>query len=184
MTARARHCPCLVVPVPFGPDVLVRRHSGFYPGMLSNILDVNSLSYFYPIEDFVNAHLESRIRDERKDRSTSGCVLFNDAIGDDHFSAAGSEVWGASVGHRLILLLEDEGVIGKELLESSARTIERARGAGVCRVSRHHQSSSLLRARCSVFGGPIPSTPHQNKAPAATITPASPRLSRQPRSGP
>ena len=130
--------------------MLRRRHSGFYPGMLSNILDVNSLSYFYPIEDFVNAHLESRIQDKRHGKESMGCILFNDAIDDDHFSAAGSAVWAPRWA------------------------------TGSSCSSRTKASSTVLSVRRTYSG----STPHQNKAPAATIAPASPRLNRQPRSGP
>ena len=50
----------------------------------------------------------SSIDGERKGRRQQGCPLFNDDIGDGHFSAAGSEVWAASVGRRLVLLLEKD----------------------------------------------------------------------------
>jgi hypothetical protein len=87
-----------------------RRKSGFYPGTLTNILDLNGLSFLNPIEDFINAHLKLVIERERKGRRPLGCPLFNDAIGDGHFSAAGSAVWSAAVGHRLALLLEKDKV--------------------------------------------------------------------------
>jgi hypothetical protein len=76
--------------------------------MLSNILDTPSLMYLFPIDDFVDAHLKLQRESERAGRPLSGCPLFNDAIGDGHFSAAGSAVWADSVGRRIILLLDRE----------------------------------------------------------------------------
>lgn len=106
-----RHWPCLIVPGPLAAHLTARRNSGHYPGPLSNILDVDSLKYLYPIEDFANAQL--KLTNEAKHRSQRliYCPLFNDAIGDQHFSAIGSEVWADAVGRRLLLLLDREPVL-------------------------------------------------------------------------
>jgi lysophospholipase L1-like esterase len=103
---RAHQWPHVIVPAPYQPSMFSKRRSGHYPGMISNILEVNGLMFLDPTDDFIDAHLEAVIADQRKGRRQSGCSLFNDAIGDGHFSAAGSEVWARSVGHRLVLLLE------------------------------------------------------------------------------
>ena len=65
-----------------------------------------------PMDDFLNAHLRALSERQRDGREAKGCVLFNDEIGDEHFSAAGSEVWAESVGRRLVLLLELDEVAG------------------------------------------------------------------------
>ncbi len=53
---RTRELPHLFVPVPVEPQMLGRRRAGFYPGTISNILEVNSLMMFDPTDDFINAH--------------------------------------------------------------------------------------------------------------------------------
>jgi hypothetical protein len=64
-----------------------------------------------PTEDFIEAHLEEVIASLRKGRRQQGCSLFNETINDGHFSSAGSEVWAASVGRRLVLLLDKDRLI-------------------------------------------------------------------------
>ena len=59
----------------------------------------------YPIEDFANAQLKFVNKAKREGATLRTCPLFNTATADNHFSAAGSEVWAESVGRRLILLL-------------------------------------------------------------------------------
>ena len=86
--------------------MLGRRRAGYYPGILSNILEVNSIMFLDPTDDFINAHLQLVIDGERRGQRPPGCPLFNAQIGDGHFSPLGSEVWAASVGRRLVLLFE------------------------------------------------------------------------------
>jgi lysophospholipase L1-like esterase len=103
---RARHVPYLVVPVPFEGSVLDRRTSGFYPGRLLNILDVPSRAILNPFDDFVNAHLKWLAESQRKGKRLEGSPLYNNAINDEHLSAAGAEVWARSVGERVIDLVD------------------------------------------------------------------------------
>ncbi|MFI5456314.1 MAG: SGNH/GDSL hydrolase family protein [Isosphaerales bacterium] len=117
---RARQWPCLVVPAPYEPSMLGKRSSGYYPGTITNIVDVDSLMYLDPIDDFVDAHLKLLNEGKRKGQRPRRSPLFNDDIADQHFSAAGSEVWAACVGRRLILLLEGDG----DSLEPSASVRE------------------------------------------------------------
>jgi len=104
---RDRRWPYLIVPAPFVTHILKKRYSGYYPGILTNILDIDSLMYLYPIEDFANAQLSFVNEAKREGLTLRSCPLFNTAIGDDHFSAAGCEVWAEAVGRRLILLLDE-----------------------------------------------------------------------------
>ncbi len=96
----------MIVCLPFEPHMLSRRRAGYYPGLLSNALEINSLELLDPTDDFINAHLELVIEGQRKGKRPSGCPLFNFEIGDGHFSPAGSETWAAIVGKRLMLLLQ------------------------------------------------------------------------------
>ena len=105
---RSREWPHLVVPVPFEPHMLGNRRAGYYPGTLSNILEVNSTLFVDPTDDFINAYLALVVEGERKGQRPMGCPLFNVQIGDGHFSAIGSEAWAAAVGRRLVLLLEKD----------------------------------------------------------------------------
>jgi hypothetical protein len=106
---RARHWPVLIVPAPYEGSILGRRAPG-YLGPLLKILDVDSLLVLDPIDDFVNAHLKLLTEARQKGQRLQGCPLFNDVIDDEHFSAAGSEVWAVSVGKRVILLLPKDAV--------------------------------------------------------------------------
>jgi lysophospholipase L1-like esterase len=108
---RAKRWPCLIVAAPYATNLMKTRNSGYYPGSIVSRLDLDSRTYLDPMEDFINAHLKVRLEEKRKGRTPTGCVLFNDSIEDDHFSPAGSEVWAESVGRRLILLLEDDGLV-------------------------------------------------------------------------
>jgi hypothetical protein len=97
---------CLFVPVPLKDRALGRRKSGHYPGMISNFLNTNAVSFLNPAESFVNAHLDLLIEGERRGERPSGCLLYNEKIGDGHFSALGAQVWAEAVGRRLALLLQ------------------------------------------------------------------------------
>jgi len=110
----ARHWYYVIVPAPHEPNMFGKRMSGYYPGVLANTLAVKSLMFLDPMDDFINGHLQELIESEREGPRPRGRALFNDAIGDSHFSAAGSEVWAASVGHRLVLLLEGDRVLREQ----------------------------------------------------------------------
>jgi lysophospholipase L1-like esterase len=105
---RSRRWPCLIVAAPFEASLLGRRKSGYFPGLMINALDVDSGLLLDPMDDFLDAHLKARVEAQRKGQKPEGSTLFNDAIEDHHFSAAGSEVWAEIVGRRLMLLLDDE----------------------------------------------------------------------------
>jgi hypothetical protein len=109
-----RQWPYLIVPAPFVTHLLMKRKSGYYPGTLSNILEVDPLKYLYPIEDFANAQLRLINEAKRRGEKLDDCPLYNGPVGDSHFSAAGSEVWAAAVGRRLILLLDRESAMGDQ----------------------------------------------------------------------
>jgi hypothetical protein len=106
---KTRRWPCLIVPAPYITHILEKRNSGYYPGILSNILEIDSLMYLYPIEDFANAQLAAVNKAKREGQTLRTCPLFNTAIGDNHFSAAGAAVWAEAVGRRLVLILEGNG---------------------------------------------------------------------------
>jgi lysophospholipase L1-like esterase len=104
--SQTRGWTCLFVPVPLKDRTLGRRKSGHYPGMISNFLNTGAVSFLNPAESFVNAHLDLLIDGERRGERPSGCLLYNEKIGDGHFSALGAQVWAEAVGRRLALLLE------------------------------------------------------------------------------
>jgi hypothetical protein len=106
--------PCLIVAVPYATNMKKTRNSAFYPGTIVSKLELDSRTYLDPSDDFVNAHLRFRIEEKRRGGTPKGWVLFNDSMKDDHFSAAGAEVWAQSVGRRVVLLLEDDGIIAGE----------------------------------------------------------------------
>jgi hypothetical protein len=145
---RTRDLPHLFVPVPVEPQMLGRRRAGFYPGTISNILEVNSLMMFDPTDDFINAHLELGIAGERAGHRPHGCPLFNVDIGDGHFSPLGADVWAKSVGRRLVLLLERKRALAPKIAPSQAstRSISRPNGTGDPRyVARSRPSTGITR---------------------------------------
>jgi hypothetical protein len=105
---RSRRWPHLLVPMTFESQILGRRRSGFYPGMVSNILEVSGLTFLDPTDDLINAHLRVLIDGERRGNRPQDCPLYNRKIGDGHLSPLGSKVWADAVSQRLCLLLESE----------------------------------------------------------------------------
>src|SRR5262249_21874036 len=103
--------PYLVVPAPLELCLLKMRKPGYYPGMLANILSIEGPTYLDPMDDFLNAHLRSRVEARRAGRPLVGSALFNDEFNDTHFSPVGAEAWAESVGRRLVLMLEDQGIL-------------------------------------------------------------------------
>jgi hypothetical protein len=103
---QSRGLVCLVVPAPWVNQLEGPRRAGFYPGMVSNILDSDGLSYFDPIEDFAAEVLRERRRRQSEGKPTSPNPLFNGHLGDGHFSPEGCALWARSVSARLVLLLE------------------------------------------------------------------------------
>ncbi|QEH33941.1 hypothetical protein OJF2_24730 [Aquisphaera giovannonii] len=102
---RARGIVCLVVPAPWVNQLSSPRRSGFYPGKISNILDVDPLAYLDPIEDFATETLRRTSPQEPAGAPVTSNPLFNGHIGDGHFSALGCQVWARAVAGRLALLL-------------------------------------------------------------------------------
>jgi hypothetical protein len=85
-----RHCPYLIVPAPDYSHLVLKRNSGYYPGPLTNILDMGSLNYLYPIEVFADAELKLRNQAALKGAKLKKSPLLNREIDDTHFSAAGA----------------------------------------------------------------------------------------------
>ena len=102
---RKRQLPYLIVPAPQTTQMMSRRKTGFYPGILTNILDTNGLKFLDPTDAFVDAHLRLVFEGERKGHRPAGCLLFNEQYRDGHFSPLGSEVWAEAVGRRIALLV-------------------------------------------------------------------------------
>ncbi len=74
---------------------------GPLPGTAGQLLNVESQMFLDPMDDFLDEHMRSRIEVGRRGRLPANCYLFNDAIKDGHFSAAG-RLWAESVGRRLL----------------------------------------------------------------------------------
>ncbi len=104
---KERHWAHLTVAVPFKGNVVGRRRAGRYPGQILNVLNIRSLNFLDPVDEFVSALLEEEVAATERGGALAQRSLFNDAFGDDeHFSAFGSEVWAKAVGRRLVLLLK------------------------------------------------------------------------------
>jgi hypothetical protein len=102
----ARGLACLFVPAPWVNQLDGPQMAGFYPGMVSNILEASGFEYLDPINEFTNALLALSIEGLRRGEPIAGDPLFNGRIGDGHFSAQGCEVWAEAVGRRLALLID------------------------------------------------------------------------------
>jgi hypothetical protein len=103
---RARDIICLFVPAPWVNQIEGASHRGYYPGMAANTLGAIAAAYVDPMEEFANAQLDA-LRDARRTgKPVTGSPLFNGRIGDGHFSPQGCELWAATVGRRLALLLD------------------------------------------------------------------------------
>jgi len=103
---RSHRVICLVVPAPWVNQLQGPHLAGFYPGMISNLLESAGPGYLDPISDFADAQLAASLKSERMGTSSTGSSLFNGRIADGHFSPAGCELWAAVVGRRLELLIQ------------------------------------------------------------------------------
>lgn len=111
---RSRSVPCLAVPAPWVNQIVGPRDAGHYPGQVSNILDLTSLEYLDPIDDFADEQLRLQLEDLRAGRSTTASRLFNGHLADNHFSALGCRVWARAVARRLVLLLEEHDLKARQ----------------------------------------------------------------------
>jgi hypothetical protein len=107
---RTRGLICLTVPAPWVNQLEGQRKAGFYPGMVSNILESTGQSYLDPFEDFATELLRLSTERQREGKPTSPNPLFNGSLGDGHFSPLGCDVWARAVAKRLGLLLGDERI--------------------------------------------------------------------------
>ena len=107
---RTRGLICLTVPAPWVNQLEGQRKAGFYPGMVSNILESTGQSYLDPFEDFATELLRLSTERQREGRPTSPNPLFNGSLGDGHFSPLGCDLWARAVAKRLGLLLGDERI--------------------------------------------------------------------------
>jgi len=107
---RTRGLICLTVPAPWVNQLEGQRKAGFYPGMVSNILESSGQSYLDPFEDFATELLRLSTQLQREGKPTSPNPLFNGSLGDGHFSPLGCDVWSRAVAKRLGLLLGDERI--------------------------------------------------------------------------
>jgi hypothetical protein len=105
---RTKELICLTVPAPWVNQFEGQRKAGFYPGMVSNILESTGQSYLDPFEDFATELLRLDAQLRREGKPTSPNPLFNGSLGDGHFSPLGCDVWAKAVAKRLGLLLDDE----------------------------------------------------------------------------
>ncbi|APW62717.1 SGNH/GDSL hydrolase family protein [Paludisphaera borealis] len=103
---RSRGLLLLVVPAPLDSQMNSARFAGYYPGLISNILNGSSEAYLDPTEEFINRNIAMILEGDRAGNRPTGSPLYNNAIGDGHFSPAGAEVWAEAVGRRLVLLLD------------------------------------------------------------------------------
>jgi hypothetical protein len=101
------------VPAPWVNQVDGPTRSGYYPGLISNILGTTGAEYLDPISAFATAHLEMMNRKRKPGETIIANPLFNGRVGDGHFSPAGCEVWAEAVGRRLVLQIERRQGDGK-----------------------------------------------------------------------
>jgi lysophospholipase L1-like esterase len=103
---RQRRLPYLVTAVVCEEQFVGRRRGVGYPASLVEAALVPTQSYLDPIETFLNHDLAARGR--LAAGSPSGrwqSPLFNQRLGDGHFSAEGAELWAEVVSERVVALL-------------------------------------------------------------------------------
>jgi hypothetical protein len=97
---------CLFVPAPWIHQIEGPQRAGFYPGMISNLLEATGVEYLDPIAEFANAQLAASVKAQRMGVPLTRSPLFNGHVGDAHFSAQGSQLWAVAVARRLELLIQ------------------------------------------------------------------------------
>jgi hypothetical protein len=105
---RERGMLCVVAAVPVDARLEGQRMDGFFPGQLANACRLDSRTYCYPFDDFVDAHLRLAAAARRRGEAVTRSPLYNRQLNDGHFSAAGASVWGGAVGRRVAALLQSD----------------------------------------------------------------------------
>jgi hypothetical protein len=103
---RTRGMECLVVPAPWINQLEGPRQSGFYPGLVSNILESSGTNYLDPIDAFADEYLRQIGKRMREGQRTTPNPLFNGHLADGHFSPLGCQLWARTVSERLVLLFD------------------------------------------------------------------------------
>ncbi len=102
-----RGIACIIAAVPCDFQLEGKRKEGYYPGQVANTCDLDSLTYCYPFDDFVNEHLRLVHESQVKGIPQSVSPLYNRRIGDGHFSPAGADVWAHALAQRVSLIIQN-----------------------------------------------------------------------------
>lgn len=103
---RSKGILCVFAPIPWEGQLAGQRNSGDYPARIANITHASGAFFCDATDTFVDEHLV--IRREYQDAGRempSRTPLYNGHLGDGHFSARGSALWGRFVAGRLALML-------------------------------------------------------------------------------
>ena len=103
---RGKNLAFLLVPVPHRENVVFFRSNGHYPGHILEYVPLSPKSMMLLTDDFINENLRLWNAREAKQPEPDGYELYNTAIGDGHFSAAGSRVWARGVATRVSRLID------------------------------------------------------------------------------
>ncbi len=101
----ARDVACIFVPAPWVNQVDGLQRSGYYPGLISNVMETSALVFLDPINEFADGLLAVEAEGLKRGQPVTPNPLFNGRIGDGHFSSSGCEIWAERVGRRLALVL-------------------------------------------------------------------------------
>jgi hypothetical protein len=110
-----RNARFLMVPTPDVSQIQGRRNTGYFPGILTGTLDINSLQFLDATDAFVDAHLDSIFEGKPRGDRPEGCSLYNEQYFDGHFSALGAEAWAKAVGRRIARLVRLEQTSNKTI---------------------------------------------------------------------
>ena len=108
-----RNIPCVLAPVPSERQIVGPGHLGDYPGQISNITGVSAEFFCDPTPEFVTEDLRINLEAGRSSK-LGGSLLYNGALGDNHLSPRGAELWGRIVARRVALILKARKRVGSK----------------------------------------------------------------------
>lgn len=97
---------CVLSPIVGHAQLRANRHFDGYPNQILQIVEISSEMYLDPIEEFVTENLRTTVELSPEGHGYVQSPLYNLNLGDGHFNAAGTALWGRILSRRLAPLLK------------------------------------------------------------------------------
>jgi hypothetical protein len=118
----ARNIPYLLTPIVGHQQLAGLRQNTGYPARVVDIAQIATERYLDPTEDFLNEHLRLMAAGPPPGQeSPNWSPLYNLHLGDGHYNARGTELWGRLLARRLAVLMRSSSSTSRHIPSPSPR---------------------------------------------------------------